>query len=80
MKENDLADAVRSLTCAVIALGDLIRHQNNNQAVLCRIAEMEKRLTDAIKENAHISPGIESAAMRAQSALDRLDASIPDKK
>lgn len=42
--------------------------------------QMEKRLTDAIKENAHISPCMESAAMRVQSALDKLDASIPDKK
>lgn len=65
---------------------------SNNQSTFCRfkswfgwptkhdLKEMEKRLTDAIKENAHVSPGIESAAMRAQSALDKLDASIPDKR
>lgn len=51
MKDNDLADAICSLTCAVIALGDLIRHQNNNQAILQRIAEMENRIMSKISEH-----------------------------
>jgi hypothetical protein len=43
------------------------------------LKEMEKRLTEAITKSAGITPSIETAAMRVQVALDRLDHTIPDK-
>lgn len=42
--------------------------------------EMEYRLTEVIARQANITPSIGSAAMSVQSALDKLDASIPDKQ
>lgn len=41
---------------------------------------MENRLTEIIEKHAHLTPSIGSAAMSVQSALDKLDASIPDKQ
>lgn len=44
------------------------------------LKEMEKRLVEAIAKDSDITPSIEKAAMKVQSALDKLDALIPDKK
>lgn len=54
--------------------------EKQTNAILHRLAEMEQRLTDAIAKKTEIDPSLEAAAMKVQSALDKLDATIPDKK
>lgn len=58
-----------------------LAHSNHEtNAILNRLAGMEKRLIEAIAKSPAITPSLEAAAMSVQSALDRLDATIPDNK
>lgn len=82
--ERDRPDPQVNATLLVAhRLGEIneqLRLHNNNNAILARLAEMEKRLIEAMTKPATISPAVESAAMSVQAGLDKLDASIPDKK
>lgn len=75
-----LHSIINALDGLTKATRELHSEKQQTNAILHRLAEMEKRLTDAIAKRTEITPSLEAAAMSVQSALDKLDATIPDKK
>lgn len=67
------------LTNAIGHLANEIKEQRHDKtnAILERLQGMETRLTAAIANRTNVKPSIETAAMLVQSALDKLDATIP---
>lgn len=74
-----LHDAIRALTEQKKTEFEWFR-SHHGFATGQDLEEMEARLLRAIVENSGVTPSIEAAVTMAQTALDKLDASIPDKK
>lgn len=116
-KEDKLEEAICGLGGMIGQLVRELSQINNNQAILCRLAEMEQRilmtsaqletalnnnttqigkialeqstrfdvltetirlLNEQIGQGGAVTPGVETAQANVQTALDSLDAAIPD--
>ena len=75
MKERELEDAVETLACSIDKLTDQLRHQNNSETVLHRIAEMDNNMAIQLSQ---VKAAVAAAAKASKEAFAELGTRIAD--